>query len=149
MFSIKLVGLFVTALVGVYTIEDLWTKLGDLRLSYKDQAKHWAARVACLIVLPLVVYMAAFKIHFIILNHSGPGDAQMSSLFQANLVGNTFGENPLGASSAQLVAKRGGLIGGPQRSLLARRSRSRTTVTAAVYSTRTCRRTLKARISSR
>lgn len=35
--------------------------------------------------------------HFLILNHSGPGDAQMSSLFQANLVGNTFHENPLGA----------------------------------------------------
>jgi hypothetical protein len=40
--------------------------------------------------------MASFKIHFLILNHSGPGDAQMSSLFQANLVGNDFAQNPLG-----------------------------------------------------
>jgi dolichyl-phosphate-mannose-protein mannosyltransferase len=40
--------------------------------------------------------MASFKIHFLILNHSGPGDAQMSSLFQANLIGNDFAQNPLG-----------------------------------------------------
>jgi dolichyl-phosphate-mannose-protein mannosyltransferase len=43
--------------------------------------------------------MACFKIHFLILNHSGPGDAQMSSLFQANLVGNDFALNPLGQLS--------------------------------------------------
>ena len=28
-----MVGLFVTALVGLYTIEDLWEKFGDLRMS--------------------------------------------------------------------------------------------------------------------
>ena len=31
--SVKWVGLFVTALVGLYTIEDLWNKFGDLRMS--------------------------------------------------------------------------------------------------------------------
>lgn len=30
--SVKWVGLFVTALVGVYTLEDLWEKFGDLRM---------------------------------------------------------------------------------------------------------------------
>jgi hypothetical protein len=30
--SVKMVGLFVTALVGLYTIEDLWEKFGDLKM---------------------------------------------------------------------------------------------------------------------
>lgn len=30
--SVKWVGMFVTAMVGVYTIEDLWDKFGDLRM---------------------------------------------------------------------------------------------------------------------
>ena len=32
--SVKMIGLFVTALVGLYTIEDLWDKFGDLRMSW-------------------------------------------------------------------------------------------------------------------
>lgn len=32
--SVKWIGLFVTALVGLYTIEDLWNKFGDLRMSW-------------------------------------------------------------------------------------------------------------------
>ena len=31
--SVKMVGLFVTSLVGLYTVEDLWEKFGDLRMS--------------------------------------------------------------------------------------------------------------------
>lgn len=93
--SVKLIGLFSTALVGVYTIEDLWEKFGDIRMPVRIYIKHWAARTLCLIVLPFMVYLASFKIHFLILNHSGPGDSQMSSLFQANLEGNDFSHNPL------------------------------------------------------
>lgn len=40
--------------------------------------------------------MASFKVHFMILENSGPGDAQMSSLFQANLKGTEVGrDSPL------------------------------------------------------
>ncbi|KAG9094341.1 Protein O-mannosyltransferase 2 [Ceratobasidium sp. 370] len=93
--SVKWVGFFATALVGAYTVEDLWDKFGDLKMPVRTYIKHWIARGLCLIALPMLVYMASFKLHFLILNHSGPGDAQMSSLFQANLVGNDFAQNPL------------------------------------------------------
>jgi dolichyl-phosphate-mannose-protein mannosyltransferase len=57
--------------------------------------------------------MMSFKIHFMILNHSGPGDAQMSSLFQANLVGNDFGKNPLDiAIGSKVTLKNMGWGGG-------------------------------------
>ncbi|KAI0819094.1 glycosyltransferase family 39 protein [Irpex lacteus] len=111
--SVKWVGMFVTALVGLYTIEDLWEKFGDLRMSARDQIRHWGARVACLIVLPILVYMTSFKLHFLILNHSGPGDAQMSSLFQANLVGNNFATAPLEvAVGSRVTIKNFGYGGG-------------------------------------
>ncbi|KAJ7284717.1 glycosyltransferase family 39 protein [Mycena rebaudengoi] len=64
--SVKMVGLFVTALVGLYTIEDLWEKFGDLKMPVRDQIKHWTARVVCLIIVPFLVFMASFKIHFMV-----------------------------------------------------------------------------------
>ncbi|KAK3985811.1 family 39 putative glycosyltransferase [Cladorrhinum sp. PSN332] len=91
--SVKLVGLFVTALVGLYTIEDLWRKFGDTKMPLTVLGAHLAARVVGLIILPLLVYMLSFAIHFAVLSNSGPGDAQMSSLFQANLRGTEVGRN--------------------------------------------------------
>jgi len=111
--SVKWVGMFGTALVGLYTIEDLWTKFGDLRMSpvsrimsrcslyvltdiYCGQitlGAHVGFRVFGLIVIPMVVYMLSFAAHFYILENSGPGDAQMSSLFQANLKGTEVGKD--------------------------------------------------------
>lgn len=59
-------------------------------------AAHVASRVVGLIVLPFLVYLLSFAIHFAVLTNSGPGDAQMSSLFQANLRGTEVGrDSPL------------------------------------------------------
>ena len=60
-----------------------------------------------------MIYAACFKIHFLILNRSGPGDAQMSSLFQAHLRGNDFAESPLEvAFGSKLTLKNYGYGGG-------------------------------------
>ncbi|KAJ3316742.1 Protein O-mannosyltransferase 2, partial [Blyttiomyces sp. JEL0837] len=91
---VKWVGLFAIALVGLHTIDDLWDMFGDVKMPKIAYAKHWAYRILFLIVVPVSVYMFSFYLHFWILNKSGTGDAQMSSLFQAGLEGNSFHKNP-------------------------------------------------------
>ncbi|KAI6813570.1 dolichyl phosphate-D-mannose:protein O-D-mannosyltransferase-like protein [Hortaea werneckii] len=91
--SVKWVGMFGTALVGLYTIEDLWNKFGDLKMPKMTLAAHFGFRVVGLIIIPMIVYMFSFWVHFLILENSGPGDAQMSSLFQANLKGTEVGKD--------------------------------------------------------
>ena len=97
--GVKLVGLFVTALVGLYTVEDLWNKLGDLRMPVRAYLRHWCARILALIIVPILLYMIGFKLHFLILYKSGSGDAQMSSLFQSNLEGSDLSNFPLEVAS--------------------------------------------------
>lgn len=93
--SVKWVGMFGTALCGLYTIHDLWGKFGDLKMPKLTYAQHWAARIWSLIVVPFFVYAFFFFIHFKVLENSGPGDAQMPSLFQANLRGTDLLSSPL------------------------------------------------------
>jgi dolichyl-phosphate-mannose-protein mannosyltransferase len=85
--SVKWVGLFTFAFVGVMTIADLWSLLRIAKREPVTWGKHFLVRAFFLICVPLIVYMATFKLHFTILKNSGPGDAQMSSLFQSRLVG--------------------------------------------------------------
>lgn len=111
--SVKMVGLFVTSLVGAYTVVDLWIKFGDTKMPVKTYISHWIARIFGFIVLPTLVFMASFKAHFVILNHSGPGDANMSSLFQANLIGNDVAAGPIDlAYGSRITLKSQGLNGG-------------------------------------
>lgn len=92
----KWVGLFAVALAGIYTLEDLWDMLGDIQMPKTKYVSHFMARAVCLICLPMAIYVASFVAHFSILTNSGPGDANMSSLFQAKLNGSSFMDNPLG-----------------------------------------------------
>ncbi|XP_071962879.1 protein O-mannosyl-transferase 2-like [Antedon mediterranea] len=91
-FSVKWVGLFIILLIGIITISDLWHLLGNLALSKIQIAKHICARVSCLIVLPIICYLAIFFVHFKVLSHSGTGDGFFSSSFQSRLKGNNLYE---------------------------------------------------------
>lgn len=115
--SVKMVGLFVTSVVGLYTIMDLWIRFGrikDNKISVKRYISHWISRIACLIVIPFLVYMLCFKIHFDLLSGTGPGDATMSSLFQANLDGSTVSLTPRDVMTlnSTVTLKNQGLGGG-------------------------------------
>ncbi|NXP15174.1 POMT2 transferase, partial [Thinocorus orbignyianus] len=88
--GVKFVGLFVVLLVGLNTVYELWDLLGNLSLSLVMFGKHLLARVLCLILLPLALYVAVFAVHFAVLNKSGPGDGFFSSAFQSQLIGNNL-----------------------------------------------------------
>ncbi len=77
--SVKWVGLFVVAYVGVGTILELWDLLGDLSLSVRQLMEHFFVRAFALILIPALVYVFVFSIHFAICTNSGPGDGFMSS----------------------------------------------------------------------
>lgn len=84
--SIKWVGLFTIAWVGALTLVQLWVLLGDNKnVTIRLLAKHFMARVFCLIVIPATFYLAMFAIHFVCLANPGEGDGFMSSEFQATL----------------------------------------------------------------
>lgn len=89
--GVKMVGLFTVLTIGLGTIYDLW-KISDQKrnLNQHQLTKHFGARVLCLIVLPSVLYTSFFWIHLKVLNKTGPGDAFMSSDFQAGLEGNAL-----------------------------------------------------------
>ncbi|KAK5962044.1 uncharacterized protein PWA37_000074 [Arxiozyma heterogenica] len=111
--SVKMVGLFVITLIGIYTVIDLWKLLGDKSVSWKQYVSHWMARIVGLIIFPILVFLLCFKIHFILLSHSGTGDANMSSLFQANLVGSEVGIGPRNvAIGSSIVSIKNQALGG-------------------------------------
>lgn len=92
--SVKWVGLFVTLVVGAYTILELFTLRFDARISRKQYFKHWSIRVINLIITPFLIYLFLFKIHFTLLYKSGPGDASTNTLFQVNLENNEIETGP-------------------------------------------------------
>lgn len=112
--STKMVGLFVTTLVGIYTVVDLWNKFGDKTVTWKKYGYHWAARILALVIVPMLVFLLSFKIHFDLLYKSGTGDANMSSLFQANLVNSDVGGGPRDITFGHsfVTLKNQGLTGG-------------------------------------
>lgn len=114
--SVKWVGLFVTVLVGFYTILDLlvkfyqaFTPLEEKKnrdLSVFKYLVHWFTRIVCLIIIPFIIYVTAFRVHFLVLSKSGPGDGSISTLLQASLEGNTLKNGPRSVAYGSLVTLR-------------------------------------------
>jgi dolichyl-phosphate-mannose-protein mannosyltransferase len=92
--SVKWVGLFIIATIGVSTINQLWSLWGDLRVTPSIWLYHFISRAVCLIVVPIAVYMFMFQIHFLLLGNSGDGDGFMSAPFQMTL-GHSLQDSPL------------------------------------------------------
>lgn len=98
--STKYVGVFTFFSIGVPVCFDLWDLLDVNRrqgqLSLPEFGKHFAARVIGLIVIPFMLYLFWFQVHFAILNRSGPGDDFMTPEFQATLADNIMTSQSVG-----------------------------------------------------
>ncbi|KAI5189282.1 dolichyl-phosphate-mannose-protein mannosyltransferase [Nematocida sp. AWRm77] len=88
--SVKWIGLLTVAHVGVFAAFCL---LSEIRRRTKEAVFLFVRLAACLIAVPVAVYLGIFYLHFHILNRSGPGDGDMSSAFQATLEGNEMLDN--------------------------------------------------------
>lgn len=97
--SCKWVGLFTIATIGLNTVSQLWSILGDVKVSPRLFMRHLLARSLCLIIVPIFFYMFMFWIHFAILRNSGDGDGFMSSEFQHTLRGRGMQDTYAGAYS--------------------------------------------------
>lgn len=103
--SVKWVGLFTIAWVGALTALQLWLLLGDAQnVPARLWFKHFFARAACLIVIPVLFYMGMFAIHFICLVNPGDGDGFMSSEFQSTLNGKGMASVPADVAFGSRVA---------------------------------------------
>ncbi|KAH9987123.1 glycosyltransferase family 39 protein [Russula compacta] len=85
----KVNGILTVIAIGVAVLVDLWDLL-DIRKnpSLEHFWRHFVARAVGFIVIPVIVYLSFFWIHFTILTHSGTGDSFMSPQFQESLAGN-------------------------------------------------------------
>ncbi|KAJ2608446.1 Protein O-mannosyltransferase 2 [Coemansia sp. RSA 1365] len=92
--SAKWVGLFAVALVGCFTIVELFEMYCNTRLPMRIYAKHWAARIVTLIVIPLCVYALCFKVHFSVLSRYRPAASFMPIGFQTKMRGNPISRQP-------------------------------------------------------
>ncbi|KAJ1642863.1 Dolichyl-phosphate-mannose--protein mannosyltransferase 1 [Coemansia asiatica] len=85
--SCKWVGLFLFPAIGLSTIVDLWDKIADRSLTPSRWLMHFMARAFGLIIVPLVVYLFWFQVHFALLYKTSDSAGMMSAEFQTTLAG--------------------------------------------------------------
>ncbi|KAG5353548.1 hypothetical protein C0989_005520 [Termitomyces sp. Mn162] len=102
----KVNGILTVVAIGIAVLIDLWDILDINKNPSIDYFwKHFWARAVGLIVIPFIVYLAFFYVHFSVLIYSGPGDTFMSPAFQETLLGNEMLLNSQGkeAKSSNLT----------------------------------------------
>lgn len=84
--STKYVGVFTYMTIGIAVIYELWQIL-DIKNdhSLRVVTKHVLTRLLFLVVIPFMIYLFWFYLHFALLTKSGPGDGFMSPEFQETL----------------------------------------------------------------
>ncbi|MCJ1377765.1 hypothetical protein MMC17_000861 [Xylographa soralifera] len=103
--STKYVGLFGYMTIGTAVMIELW-ELFDITsnrvVSMLEFLKHVTARAFALVIIPFILYLFWFYVHFAILTRSGSGDDYMSEGFVETLSSNaTLEQGPKSLSFFQ------------------------------------------------
>ena len=61
--SVKWVGLFAFAPIGLFTIKELWDMICNTSIPIRYVFRHFLSRFVCLLVLPLFIYLGIFYAH--------------------------------------------------------------------------------------
>jgi dolichyl-phosphate-mannose-protein mannosyltransferase len=81
----KVNGVLTVLTIGVAVLVDLWEILDIKKGHTMDHFwKHFMARAVGLIIVPFIIYLSFFYVHFAVLTHSGTGDTFMSPAFPRN-----------------------------------------------------------------
>ncbi|KAJ8586747.1 glycosyltransferase family 39 protein [Rhizopogon salebrosus TDB-379] len=85
----KVNGILTVVTIGIAVLVDLWDIL-DYKKGFTMEHfwKHFMARAVGLILVPFIIYLSFFYVHFAVLTRSGNGDTFMSPAFQETLIGN-------------------------------------------------------------
>ncbi|KAL7636834.1 UNVERIFIED_CONTAM: hypothetical protein RMT77_012592 [Armadillidium vulgare] len=84
--SIKYIGIFTVAFVGLHTAYQLYEIACDKKQTVWHIILHTMARVLCLIILPIIIYLSGFILHLTILSETEPNSgAFLHTRFLATL----------------------------------------------------------------
>ncbi|PVU97499.1 hypothetical protein BB561_000513 [Smittium simulii] len=85
--SSKWIAAFLVAFIGLSTIYDLWETIADKSVDPVGYTKQFAYKALSLIILPLMIYLISFIIHFQILYKIDKPDAGFSKEFNSSFEG--------------------------------------------------------------
>ncbi|KAG0291500.1 hypothetical protein BGZ98_002989, partial [Dissophora globulifera] len=85
--SVKWVGLFTIATVGVCVLKYLQESRTHLYISTRNFSKQFLALFFCLLIMPAALYLGLHAVDFRLLSMSGSGNAWVSPQFQMTLKG--------------------------------------------------------------
>lgn len=81
--SVKYIGVFTVLYIGFLVIEDIWKMISDNNYNIKDVAIYFGAFASFFIILPAVLYILFFVLHFRFTLNSTDADSTYSPAFQA------------------------------------------------------------------
>ena len=89
--SVKWVGIFTLTLIVIFTVKELWDMICNPAVPIRAVFRHTLARFVCLLVLPLVIYISMFYLHFKMIRNVelDISSSRMSPSFLSTLSGKT------------------------------------------------------------